>query len=167
MLGFASIDADVLGHDWMTATLGTGVRRSPDLAAGSALPTTSFVTASPTNDQWVTTPVAAVIDSTASLAVLDAHDPPVGSVRQDSTPTLGLPAVSAVVSSSSVMMPINVKMSPSADAPTPNTPSAWVVTSLRLLDAVSDGGLVSDRLPDTSTVDAIFSDPLGRRDADF
>jgi hypothetical protein len=37
VLGFASIDAGILNHDWMTATLGTGVRRSPD-AATSELP---------------------------------------------------------------------------------------------------------------------------------
>ncbi len=38
VLGFASIDAGVLDHDWMTATLGTGVRRAPDAADGSRLP---------------------------------------------------------------------------------------------------------------------------------
>jgi hypothetical protein len=32
VLGFASIDASILDHDWMTATLGTGVRRYPDAA---------------------------------------------------------------------------------------------------------------------------------------
>jgi hypothetical protein len=32
VLGFASIDAGILGYDWMTATLGTGVRRYPDAA---------------------------------------------------------------------------------------------------------------------------------------
>jgi hypothetical protein len=38
VLGFASIDAGILGHDWMTATLGTGVRRYPDPAGGSERP---------------------------------------------------------------------------------------------------------------------------------
>jgi hypothetical protein len=38
VLGFASIDAGTLSHDWMTATLGTGLRRSPDAACGSELP---------------------------------------------------------------------------------------------------------------------------------
>src|SRR6185369_12973970 len=38
VLGFASIDSGILGHNWMTATLGTGVRRSPDAATGSELP---------------------------------------------------------------------------------------------------------------------------------
>ena len=32
VLGFASIDPGILGHDWMTATLATGVRRYPDAA---------------------------------------------------------------------------------------------------------------------------------------
>jgi hypothetical protein len=35
VLGFASIDPGILGHDWMTATLETGVRRYPDAALGS------------------------------------------------------------------------------------------------------------------------------------
>jgi hypothetical protein len=30
LLGFASIDPAIEGHDWMTATLGTGIRRYPD-----------------------------------------------------------------------------------------------------------------------------------------
>jgi hypothetical protein len=30
VLGFASIDPAIQGHDWMTATLGTGIRRYPD-----------------------------------------------------------------------------------------------------------------------------------------
>jgi hypothetical protein len=38
VLGFASIDASALDHDWMTATLGIGVRRYRDAAAGSGLP---------------------------------------------------------------------------------------------------------------------------------
>src|SRR5262249_56897518 len=35
VLGFASIDPGTLDHDWLTATLGTGVRRYPDSAGGS------------------------------------------------------------------------------------------------------------------------------------
>jgi hypothetical protein len=35
VLGFASIDPGVLDHDWMTATLGTGVRRAPNVVGGS------------------------------------------------------------------------------------------------------------------------------------
>jgi hypothetical protein len=35
VLGFPSIDPGVLGHDWMTATLETGIRRYPDAALGS------------------------------------------------------------------------------------------------------------------------------------
>jgi hypothetical protein len=35
VLGFASIDPGTLGHDWMTATLGTGSRRYPDPARAS------------------------------------------------------------------------------------------------------------------------------------
>jgi hypothetical protein len=35
VLGFGSVDPRKLGHDWMTATLGTGVRRLPDTTAGS------------------------------------------------------------------------------------------------------------------------------------
>ncbi len=165
VLGFASIDADVLGHDWMTATLGTGVRRSPDMAAGSALRTPSTVTATPAAVESVTIPVAPVVASTVSLAVLDAHDPPVGIVRQAPTAAFG---VSIVLESSSVVLPIGATMSTAAAPPMPSTPSARVIASLRPLDAipVSDGNLVSDRLPDTSTVDAIFSDPLGWRDAD-
>jgi hypothetical protein len=40
VLGFASIDPSILDHDWMTATLGTGVRRSPTPAQehGTATP---------------------------------------------------------------------------------------------------------------------------------
>jgi hypothetical protein len=37
VLGFASIDAGILDHDWMTATLATGVRRAPD-TIGQAAP---------------------------------------------------------------------------------------------------------------------------------
>jgi hypothetical protein len=32
VLGFPSIDPTIAGHDWMTATLGTGIRRLPDPA---------------------------------------------------------------------------------------------------------------------------------------
>jgi hypothetical protein len=35
VLGFASIDVGIPGHDWMTATLATGTRRYPDPARGS------------------------------------------------------------------------------------------------------------------------------------
>jgi streptogramin lyase len=35
VLGFASMDPSVWGHDWMTATLGTGVRRYPDAIGGT------------------------------------------------------------------------------------------------------------------------------------
>jgi hypothetical protein len=35
VLGFPSIDSGILGHDWMTATLGTGIRRYPDVVGGS------------------------------------------------------------------------------------------------------------------------------------
>ena len=38
VLGFGRIDPGILGHDWMTATLGTGVRRYPDAAQGSEPP---------------------------------------------------------------------------------------------------------------------------------
>jgi PKD repeat protein len=38
VLGFASIDVGIPGHDWMTATLATGVRRDPDPARGSHPP---------------------------------------------------------------------------------------------------------------------------------
>jgi hypothetical protein len=36
VLGFDSINPSLLGHDWMTATLGLGVRRYPDHAPGTA-----------------------------------------------------------------------------------------------------------------------------------
>ena len=40
VLGFGSVDPGILGHDWMTATLGTGIRRYPDAAgaSGAGLP---------------------------------------------------------------------------------------------------------------------------------
>jgi hypothetical protein len=38
LLGFDSIDSAVLAHDWMTATLATGVRRYPDVVAIRAKP---------------------------------------------------------------------------------------------------------------------------------
>jgi hypothetical protein len=38
VLGFASVDPGTLDHDWMTATLGTGLRRSSDAAGGSDRP---------------------------------------------------------------------------------------------------------------------------------
>jgi hypothetical protein len=36
VFGYASIDPAVSGHDWMTATLGTGIRRLPDPASLTA-----------------------------------------------------------------------------------------------------------------------------------
>jgi hypothetical protein len=36
VLGFPSIDPAIAGHDWMTATLGTGIRRLPDPAGVTA-----------------------------------------------------------------------------------------------------------------------------------
>jgi hypothetical protein len=39
VLGFASVDPSNLDHDWMTATLGMGVRRSPDVTRIISLPT--------------------------------------------------------------------------------------------------------------------------------
>jgi hypothetical protein len=46
VLDFASVDASILCHDWMTATLDTGVRRFPDAAkasepAASSVPTST------------------------------------------------------------------------------------------------------------------------------
>jgi hypothetical protein len=58
VLGFPSIDPATLGHDWMTATLGTGIRRLSD-PAGLTFNASSH---------------ASAFASGAALANLDAND---------------------------------------------------------------------------------------------
>jgi hypothetical protein len=50
VLGLASITPGVLGHDWMTATLGTGVRRYPDAAPQGEPSSAPEASAAPTAD---------------------------------------------------------------------------------------------------------------------
>jgi len=47
VLGFESIDPAIQSQDWMTATLGTGIRRLPDLAGANSGPLIPLTNPSP------------------------------------------------------------------------------------------------------------------------
>ena len=115
VLGFASVDASILGHDWMSATLGTGVRRYPDAVAGSGrppaleVPIVAAMHASPAGNPWasgnsLTSVVAALLVSPASPGLLE--DPtPLGQLPEPNRAmvalTASLPAAAVAVPGSS------------------------------------------------------------------
>jgi hypothetical protein len=92
VLGFASIDPGSQGQDWMTATLGPGVRRSPD----PAHPTATV----PTSDGWtgaIASPSPAVIASlvpSSGPSLLGPTTPRPGAGAPDGSST-GLEAIAA------------------------------------------------------------------------
>ena len=159
VLGFASVAAGILGHDWMTATLGMGVRRSPDAVATPAAP-------------GVTPPTGgAARVGVAPLADAQVTPPATDSVTQTSAGNNGLPGVSIILSSAGGPGFVTT----TADVPATQQPfSSGIATvpSVRgplveSADLLSDVGLVSDRTDDSAAVDAVFSDSTGWRALDF
>jgi PKD repeat protein len=93
VLGFPSIDSGILGHDWMTVTLGTGIRRYPDVVGGSGpngagVPAADRVdTKSLTAEPLVPTigPLS-VVTSTSLFVLSPPADMPAGSSDELSVP---------------------------------------------------------------------------------